>query len=613
MPYLVFLAAVVVLGIFTVPVLLTRREVRTRTTDDFVSSDYVLPKVIQNSSIAYAIGLATLGPFFALGVSGNFRHAIIHAAFVGLGLSLIYALRQPMLQFLARALGRDHSATVHGFISQQHGNDPRVGVVAAALTMCALSGLIMCEALAVAAVLKPMLAGYSGLTDVVIAAVLAVAISSTILSGHAGIMHAAQLQLGLLYFGLFGSTVFLLYQQISELGIIPARGTLAVALIAVVCAIMLVYRRGRYVDSNSIRHGAEINAAAVGDRESIGSRALRRFQKILNSLIGILIVSVFVVSAFVLYFEGLPTIARDSTAALLADSNVSDMTLISLVLLPLFHPIVDIVNWQRLAVFAKDRDWSHLREGRWTAAFKSFCATYSVEVSLIGLLISLFGAIAGLTLGTPGRGDVVQAFVAQLIEQENVVATTVLSCLLFSLFAVAVATISALFSASLFALRHDIVPACWPEPMTPLARATREAQAKRWTRIAGAAVGLAVFAAFYLADERFEITAGNLSFPALVIGFSCLQLSFVPLVFGPLIVRSGSLGTVSPNWALAVMGISAAIGIGTTAAYLSTGYDLWQWAAVPGCLGSGALVFATALLSARRRHNGGASGSIHAP
>ena len=600
MPFLAFLAPAAVLGIFIIPALLTRRQAHPSAQDDFVSPDHVLPKVIQNSSIAYAIGLATFGPFFAWGVSGDFWLAIVHAAFFGLGLSLIYALRRPMLEFLAGALSHDRSVTVHEFIARRHGNDPRVRVVAAALTLFALSGLVICETLGVATVLKPLLSGSAGLTDLFIAAVLVVVISCTILFGHAGIMHAAQLQLGLLYLGLFGSTAFLLYLQISELGTMPARGTFAIALIAVVCAAIVFYRRSRYVDSSSIRYGVSNTAAAVGDRDPPQLRLLRRFQKILNSLIAIFTIVAIGIAVMELYVEGLPTLAHDSAAALQAGTHVSNLMLISLFLLPLFHPIVDIVNWQRLAAFEKDRDWNYFWERQWTAAFRSFCATYAVEVPLMRLLICLFGAVAGLTLATADRGDVVQAFIAQLVAQENFVATTVLSFLLFSLFAMAVSTMSSLFSASLCSVRYDIVPMFWSEPTSAQAHATEEAQATRWTMIAGAAIGLVVFAAFYLADARFEITFASPKFLVLVFGFSSAQLSFVPLVLGPLIAGSDGLGTVSPRWALVVMGVSAAIGIGTTAAYLATGYDPWLSAVVPGCLGSGALLFITARLWLRQ-------------
>jgi hypothetical protein len=292
-----------------------------------------------------------------------------------------------------------------------------------------------------------------------------------------------------------------------------------------------------------------------------------------------------------MYIEGLPLIVGDSATALLDTSSTSGMTLLSLVLLALFHPIVDIVNWQRIAVFAKDPDWSP-RDGERGAAFKSFCATYAIEVPLIALFVGLFGAIAGLTLETTDRANVVQTFVAGLIEQDNLVATMVALLFLFGLLAMTTATISALFAAGLCAFHYDIMPVVWPASSTPLERAGGDAQTERRTWIVAAAIGLVVCAAFYLADAWFEITFASGRFLALVLGCSSLQLALVPLVCGALIAKSTRLA--GPGWALAIMGVGAATAIGTTAAYLSTGYDLWQWATVPACLGSGAVIFAIA-------------------
>ena len=78
-----------------------------------------------------------------------------------------------------------------------------------------------------------------------------------------------------------------------------------------------------------------------------------------------------------------------------------------------------------------------------------FCTAYAVEVPLIGLLIFILASLPGLTLEALEGGDVLQAFIAQLVEQENYVATTTLSFLLLGLFAMAVSTMSALFSAIL--------------------------------------------------------------------------------------------------------------------------------------------------------------------
>ena len=99
-------------------------------------------------------------------------------------------------------------------------------------------------------------------------------------------------------------------------------------------------------------------------------------------MIAIFMVLAVVVAAIDLYVGGIPTIAHDSAAALQAGTQVSNVTLISLLILPLLHPIVDIVNWQRIAAFEKERDWTYFAESKWTASFKSFYAIYAVEVPL---------------------------------------------------------------------------------------------------------------------------------------------------------------------------------------------------------------------------------------
>jgi hypothetical protein len=588
MAFLTFLAPAAVLVLFVIPALLTRRQAHPGAKDHFVSSDHVLPKVIQNSSIAYGLGLATLGPLLAWGASGDFWPAIVHTIFIGSGLSIIYVLRRPILEFLADTLRHDRSITVHEFISRRHGDDARVRVVAATLTVFALAGLVVCEMLGAATLLKPLLRDSEGLTELLLAVVLLVVILCTIWSGHAGIMHAAQLQLGLLYLGLFGSTAFLLYLQMSELGAVPARGRFAIALVAVVCTVVLLYRRVRYVDTNSIRYKVSDSAASVRGREPLPLRLVSRFGKVLNVLIATFVALAIGFSAVELYVTGIPTVGYDGVT-LLANAHVPGLALIAFILRPLFHPIVDVVNWQRIAAFEKERGWRYFWKDQWTDAFRVFCATYAVEVPLIVLLVCLFGTIAGLNLATSERANVVQAFISQLVAQDNFVATTVVSLFLFSLFAMAVSTMSSLFAANLCTICYDLAPMLRPKSTLVRVHAMR-----RTMIVAAAAIGLVVFAIFYLTDMRYDITLTSSSFLALVIGFSCLQISFAPLVLGPLVGRSGGCGTVNPGWAVVVMLVGALIGSGTVAAYLATGYDPWIWAATPGCLGSSTLLFLAA-------------------
>jgi hypothetical protein len=595
MAFLTFLALAVVLVLFVTPGLLIRRSADFGAEEDFASSDHVLPSVIRNSSVAYGVGFATLAPVFAWGASGDFWPAIVYTIFVGSGLSIIYFLRRPILEFLADVLRHHRSITVHEFICRRHGDDQRVRVIAALLTMFALAGLAVCEMLAVATVLKPLLSDSELLTELFLAVVLLIVILSALLSGLRGTMHAAQLQLGLLYLGLFGSTAFLLYLQLSALGTVPARGRFAVALIAIVCTIMLVYRRVRYVDTNSIRYEVSSAVAAVRDHAPLSLRLASRFGKILNVCIAIFIALVIGFSAVELYAAGIPIIAYDGVT-LLANGHVSGMALSALVLWALLHPIVDVVNWQRLAAFEKERDWRYFWEDQWSRDFRRFCATYATEVPLVVFLICLLGTIAGLNLTPSERANVVQDLIVQLIAQDNFVATTVVAFFLLSLFAIAVSTMSSLLVANLYTIRYDIVPMFWPKPTLLRMRGVQGTMI-----VAGTGVGLVVFAIFCLTHARYEITLSSGSFLALVLGFSGLQISLAPLVLGPLIGRSGRRGTVNPGWAVAVMGGGAVIGSGTVAAYLATGYDPWLGAAVPGCLGSSTLLFIAACLWSRLR------------
>jgi hypothetical protein len=595
MAFLTFLPLTIVLVLFVTPGLLIRRPFYFGAKEDLGSSDHVLPTVIKNSSVAYGVGLATLGPVFAWGASGDFWPAILYTIFVGSGLSVIYVLRQPLVEFLADVLRHHRSITVHEFICRRHGDDQRVRAVAALLTMFALAGLAVCEMLAVATALKPLLWDSELLTELLLAAILLIVVLSALWSGHRGIMHAAQLQLGLLYLGLFGSTAFLLYLQLSELGTVPARGRFAIALLAIVCTIMLVYRRVRYVDTNSIRYKVSNAVAAVRDREPLTLRLVSRFGKILNVFIVVFIALVIGFSAVELYVAGIPATAYDG-ATLLANTHVSGIAAIVLILRPLFHPIVDVVNWQRLAAFEKERSWDYFWGDQWTRDFRRFCATYALEVPLVVFLMCLFGTIAGLNLATPERANVVQALIVQLVAQDNFVATIVVALFLFSLLAIAVSTMSSLLVANLCTIRYDIVPMFWPKPTV-----VRIGGVEATMIVAGAGVGLLVFAIFCLTHARYQITLSSSSFLALVLGFSCLQISFAPLVLGPVISRSGRRGTVNPGWAVAVMGVGAVIASGSVAAYFATGYDPWLWAAAPGCLGSSTVLFITACLSPRLR------------
>jgi hypothetical protein len=502
---------------------------------------------------------------------------------------LIYLLRAPLLEFLDSALSRDRSVTLHEFMARQHGNDPRVRLLAASLTLCAFLALLVGEALAVAALLEPMLPEGAATAYLFAIGAGLLMMLHAVPAGHSGAVHSAQLQLGMLYLGLFGSTALVLYLHASARTPMPPHGTLAVVLVAACSAIVLGYRRSRYVDTDPIRSATSDSAPHKG---WACARLLSRFGKILNPLLSLLLVAIIVVALMELSAAGLPTLLRDSDAALRAGTRVPGVGLIALCLLPLFYPLVDVTNWQRLAAIRKDVI-SGVEAGRRSAALRRVFRTCAVESSILALFVCMLGAIAVAAAEAPSGANVLQAFVARLTAEDNGVSGVAAPLLLICVVAAALSTMSALFSASLCTIRYDMVA-------PGQGRAADEATATRRTLVAGGGLALACAAAFVVAGASLPISFTTGTFVALLSAICCAQLSFAPLVLGPIVARRrGGSGAVSPGWAFIILAAGAASGVVAVIVYLATGIEAWLWAAVPVCLGSGTLLFAIARAASR--------------
>ena len=593
---LVLIIPLLSLVIYFIPTYLLRRRTYARAQDYFVSAGHTPPGVIRNSSVAYALKLATFGPFFGWGASGDFWPAIIYSFFFGLGVCLIYILRRPMLAFMESALNGDRSITVHDFIARQHGNDRRVRLLASGLTVFAILALVIGEALVLATFLKPILSDDTVSTYVFVSGVVTLTAVYTMLSGNSGVMRSAQSALGLLYLGLLGATALLLYLLISTLRPMSPHTVFATVFVAACCAIIPIYRRSRYVDTGPIWRANSDTIDGTSQGPS-GARLFRRFEKILNACISVCAAWVIVLAAMELYSEGLPAIARESAAALQTGTRLSGMGLAALLLLPLFHPLVDMTNWQRIAAFEKDS--REFEPSQRPAIFRGLLRVYAVETSLMSLFMCMFGVIAVVSMATPGGADAIEAFIRELAAEENVMAAA-LSLLLVSVFAIALSTMSSLFSATLCTVRYDVLPALWPELASAKPQTAEEAT--RRTVMAGGGLYLVMIVAGFLsADACLPISFASSEFLGLLFAFCCAQLSFVPLILGPVIARrSGGFGAVSSGWAMVILGFGAVIGLVAVAVYLMSGNESWLWSAVPACLGSGLMLFIVARLWPQR-------------
>ena len=280
------LGLIAFLGISLIPIYILRRREYARAREYFVASEPTPGGVVQNSSIAYSLQIAAFAQFFSWGARGDFWLAIVCSATFGAGLYLLYRLRRPMLGFLGQALDRDRSITVPGFIARQHGNDPRVLLFAAALSVIAFAGLITGAAIGVASLVNQVLPGGPNLTFAIACGLLGLMMLYTIPAGNSGAMRSAQAQLGILYLGLIGSILVVLYMLISSAVRMPPRGTFAVAVLAACCAIVLIYRRSRYVDTSPI--GRPVSGEGA-DIEPRGARLFRRFSRVTNELIALVV------------------------------------------------------------------------------------------------------------------------------------------------------------------------------------------------------------------------------------------------------------------------------------------------------------------------------------
>jgi len=538
----------------------------------------------------------------AWGIVGELWPAVIYLVSVGLGLWLFYALRRPILQFLQGAAVHDRSITLHQFIARCHGNDARVGAFAAALSVFAIYGLIACVMIGLATVLRTIFSGSGALAETFVVAIFLFVAGGTLLAGRFGILYATQIQLGLVYFGLFAATVLLLYLQGSAIGAMPLKGIVALLLIALACAFLHFRRRSRYLDT-SVRPSA---ANAAGEREPLGVRLFVRLQKILNSLVGILamtlIVLAIIVAGFEVFLGGVPAIARETLQTLQAATSASIMTLISLCLLPLLQPMVDVVNWQRVAVFASLRDGGQYADAEWTAAFKTFGHTYAREVPLMALFVVLFGVLAGLTLAGASEGNAMQAFLASLLAQDNSVATAIVSLLMLGILALAVATIGSLFCATIAIVGNDIVPVLRPRSISTADAADGKLAGGSLTATAviGVLLSILILATFLLADMRSEHSLGIAGLLGAMLAFSSAQMALVPLALAPLLSGSGRSANVTPAWAAAVLAVGAAIAVGITVAGLLFGQAAALPFAVPAAFAASTLLFLIAVPASRK-------------
>jgi hypothetical protein len=585
----ILVPAALCLGLCFLPAWLLRRAKYARVQDYFIASEPTPPAVIQNSSVACSLWMAALGPFFGWGATGNFWASLVAAVCFPLGLSLMSCVRAPLLAFIDDALIHDRSVTIHQFIAQRHGNDSRLRLLAAVLTVVASAALAIGLAFALASSLA---AGLDAAvpTSVLALCMLILAGGYALIVGNTGVLRSTQLQLGMIYFGLIGTAALLLYELISDLTQVLPSGIFGIVFVAAFCAVLVGYRRSRYVDTSPIRKTIDAAGPAATGREPLSARLLVRLEKIFNVSISILAVFAVVVALMGLSAIGWSNVARDVVAAMGRDADISGVALVAVCLLLLFYPLVDATNWQRIAAFEKGvAETAYSAEDRSAGLLRLF-RRHGVECALVFVFTAALGGLAVATMGRPSQMSGLNDIFQQLAAGQNLLEVIAGAFLLIGLLAIVLSAMSALLSASLCAIRYDVVPLLIAGPHTTGSPAPDEASLRRRSVVLGGGIYFIVFLVAVAAEALEVRTTSTAAFLFAVAG---TQLSYVPLVLGPMIGANGrGFGPVSQGWARTTICVGFLVTLGAVALSLATADEWWLWVAIPANLGLSVLLFA---------------------
>jgi len=589
MSLLALVPAALCLGLCLIPAWLLRRAKYARVQDYFIASERTPPAVIQNASVACSLWMATLGPFFGWGATGNFWPSLVAAVCFPLGLSVMSCVRAPLLAFFCDALIHDRSVTIHQFIAQRHGNDSRLRLVAAALTVVALAALENGAAFALA---RSLAAGLDATvpTSVLALFMLILAGGYALIAGNTGVLRSTQLQLGMIYFGLIGAAALLLYELISDLTQLPPFGVFGIVFVAAFCSVLVGYRRSRYVDTSPIRKTFDAADPVAAAREPLSARLLVRFEKIFNVSISILAVFAVVVALMGLSAIGWSNVARDLVAAIGRGADISGLALVAVCLLLLFYPLVDATNWQRIAALEKDVDEIASPAEARSAGLLKLLRRYGVECALVFAFTAALGSLAVATLGPSSPMSGLDDVFLQLAAGQNLVEVIAGAFMLIGLLAIVLSAMSALLSASLCALRYDVVPLLIAGPPSTGSPVTAEARLRRRSVMLGGGIYLIVFLVA-VAAEALQLRSTSTA--PLLFAVAGTQLSYVPLVLGPIIGATGrGFGPVSQGWAMVIICAGFLGTVCAVALSLATADEWWLWAAIPANLGLSVLLYA---------------------
>jgi len=446
---------------------------------------------------------------FVAGASGQVWAVLAISLSLGGGVYLVFLLRGPILAHLDDALARDRSFSVAAFAARPM-RAPRMRSLAAVVVLCALAALVLVEALALRWTFEHLLPHAASLGSASIAALVLVAAMQALASGHAAALHVAQLQFGLLYLGVFGSLVLVLYAQAATLVPLGRADALLLAIGVLACVALAVNRRRRYVDTDAIRP-AGLPTTGLAPPASI---ALRLAGKVTNQVVSTLVVVAIVIAGMALY--GAWSQGLRGAAPVGGFLTAWGVALLCLILV--LHPLVDLPLWQQLAALRLRAGPADLPEAEVEARVRSTFRAHALQALVLGVVIGMLGVLTAVATGAREAEGSLSTTAARLRALDADLGGVLLPCLALALIACALTTVAAQFSAMLVTIRHDLARGTSP---------AEESTRRRRSRSVVLAVALAIAAGAWLAPPFISLPSVGLMLLVLV---GCGQLALLPAI-----------------------------------------------------------------------------------
>ena len=575
---MMWILIVLSLALYFIPAALLHRSRYRLSRDYLVSARGASDGIFQNSSIAYAIQLATFGPFFVWGVSGDWVPGVWNSAFYCVGLSLLYVFRRPIADFIRSALSEDRSITIHEFLARSHGHSPWIRIIASGLTIIALWGIVMSEMFGISAALAPLLGtGPEGSFVFVIFLFFLMFVYST-LGGNDGVMRMDQLQLGIGYIGLFAAVAGLIF--LLDWSSLPKTSAItAVVFFAIFGGLWLLIRRFRFMEAGPT---ADLPDDAKASKRNFWQTYLRA-ERVVGVLVVLTIVVMTVSATSFVAVQGPMKVLEAIRVSVSTSTGMSALALFALALLPLGYQLVDITNWQR---FAAAGDPTHYAEGPGRRAL----LVYMLEAPLVWVSLLAFGALAtGIFSNLAESANPFGEFALRLTALSSLAGAVTVSAFLIAVLAIGFSTMDAVFSATQAAFQYDLLPAFDRTRTTTLPTTIKI----RTTRLFSLVTYAVVIALLYVVEKYLDF--GRDQYLALLLAFYSAQLAFVPLVLGAFLSnrRLQSQSPVPAPFAVGALLSGALVGVGATvAAVFGAGGDLLLWGSIPASLLASGAVYA---------------------